>query len=68
MVDVNNLRGIIAKNGYSQAQVARIIGITSTTFYRKMEKGVFNSNEMEVMIDVLDIQNPASVFFANKVS
>jgi predicted XRE-type DNA-binding protein len=68
MVDVNSLRGIIAKNGFSQSQVASIIGITPKTFYDKMKKGVFNSNEMEVMIDVLDIQNPASVFFAKEVS
>ncbi len=68
MIDVKNLRGIIVRNGYSQAQIASKIGITSNTFYRKMKAGIFNSEEMETMIDVLKIQDPASIFFAKNVS
>lgn len=64
MVDVSELRGIIAKQGLSQRQVAKSIGITEKTFYAKMERGVFKSNEIEQMILVLDIKDPCRIFFA----
>lgn len=35
MVDTNELRGIIAKNGKTQTDVARMLNITPKTFYSK---------------------------------
>ena len=35
MIRTDELRGIIAKNNYSQARVAEEIGITPKTFYEK---------------------------------
>ena len=64
MVDVNALRGIIVAQGYTQQDVARNIGITPKTFYSKMKKGVFGSDEMEKMIEMLSIENPVAIFFA----
>ena len=64
MIWVDELRGIISKNGLSQAKVANAIGITPKTFYEKMAKGVFGSDEIEVMIRVLAIENPTEIFFA----
>lgn len=66
MIDTNALRGVIAAKGLSQQDVAREIGISSKTFYSKMKKGVFGSNEMEAMIDLLSIENPQAIFFAKK--
>lgn len=65
MIKVDELRGIIAKNGYSQAAVAKEIGITSKTFYEKMARGVFGSDEIEKMIKLLHIDDPSAVFFAD---
>lgn len=62
MIRVDELRGIISKNGLSQAKVANAIGITPKTFYEKMAKGVFGSDEIEVMIRVLAIENPTEIF------
>jgi transposase len=56
------LRGIIAEKGYSQREVAKHIGITEKTFYAKMKKGVFGTDEATAMIQLLDIQNPADIF------
>lgn len=64
MIDTNKLRGIIAERGLSQSRVAKSIGITPTTFSAKMSRGVFNSNEMEAMVDLLHIEKPWDVFFA----
>ena len=64
MIKTNELRGIIAKNGLSQSDVAIKIGITPKTFYEKMKNGVFGSDEIQIMIDKLNIENPMDIFFA----
>lgn len=66
MIRTDKLRGIISERGLSQAKVAEKIGITPKTFYEKMAKGVFGSDEIEVMIDLLHIENPTEIFFAAK--
>lgn len=66
MINTDELRGVIAKNGKSQRDVARAIGITEKTFYLKMKKGVFGSDEIEKMVDFLRIENPGPIFFAKE--
>lgn len=66
MIKTDELRGIIAKNGYSQSDVAGKIGVTPKTFYDKMKNGVFGSDEIEIMIDVLHIEDPVAIFFAKE--
>lgn len=66
MIKTDELRGIIAKNGYSQSDVAGKIGVTPKTFYGKMKNGVFGSDEIEIMIDVLHIEDPVAIFFAKE--
>ena len=66
MIKPDELRGIIAKNGYSQSDVAGKIGVTPKTFYEKMKNGVFGSDEIEIMIDVLHIEDPVAIFFAKE--
>lgn len=66
MIKTDDLRGIIAKNGLSQTDVAKMIGVTPKTFYEKMKNGVFGSDEIQIMIDELHIENPMPVFFAKE--
>lgn len=66
MIKTDELRGIIAKNGLSQSAMALKIGITPKTFYEKMKIGVFGSDEIQIMIDELHIDDPASIFFAKE--
>lgn len=68
MVNTNELRGIIAKNGKSQTDVAKMLKITPKTFYLRMQKGVFGSDEIQIMIDELHIDNPMDIFFAKEVT
>lgn len=63
-MDVARLRGIITERGMSQRKVAKELGITEKTFYSKMKRGVFGTDEVEKMIDVLGIQNPAEIFLS----
>lgn len=64
MVDTNALLGIFASNRKSQSDVAKMIGVTPKTFYNRMQKGIFGSDEIQIMIDELHIENPMDIFFA----
>ena len=68
MIDVNKLRGKIAEKGYTGADVAVMIGKSPKTFYLKMKKGVFDSDEISAMVEGLGIDNPTEIFFAPNVT
>ena len=68
MVDTDKLRGIIAERGLSQRKVAKNLGISEKTIYIKMKNGVFDSDEMSKMVEILSIKDPARIFFAEFVS
>lgn len=66
MIKTNKLKGIIMENGFTQQDVAKEIGITPKTFYEKMKIGVFGSDEIQTMINMLHIDDPVSIFFAEE--
>lgn len=66
MIRCDVLRGKIAEKGYSQSRFAKELGITPKTFYSKMERGIFNSNEIYAMVELLDIKNPVEIFLQKK--
>ena len=66
MVATDKLRGLIAERGYSQRRVAKYLGMSENTFYSKMKKGVFGTDEVEGLVELLDIQNPTDIFFVKK--
>jgi DNA-binding XRE family transcriptional regulator len=68
MVDTLKLKGVIVQNGKTQEDVANHLGIAPKTFYSKMKKRVFGSDEIESMIDYLKIEDPVSIFFAKEVT
>lgn len=68
MINTAELRGVIAKNGKTQTDVAKMLNINPKTFYAKMSKGVFGSDEIQIMIDELHIDNPVDIFFAKEVT
>jgi len=61
----DELRGLIAKKRLSLTKVAKSIGVTPKTFYSKMNKGVFGSDEISIMVKELDIDNDTAmdIFF-----
>jgi len=68
MIKVNELKGQITSKGLTQNVLAEKLGMTPKTFYSKMKKGVFDSDEIELMIEILDIKNPLDLFFNRKVT
>ena len=63
MIHVKKLRGKMAEKGRTGIDMARVIKKTPKTFYDKMKKGVFDSDEIEAMVEDLDIKNPMEIFF-----
>ena len=63
MVDTTRLKSLMVLNETTQEQVARALGMTPKTFYLKMKKKVFGSDEIEKMIELLHIDDPMAVFF-----
>lgn len=66
MVNTDELRGIFAKNKKTQTDIAKMIGVTPKTFYLRMQKGVFGSDEIQIMINELNIENPMEIFLPKK--
>ena len=52
----------------TQEEVAKAIGIAPKTLGRKIKSGVFGSDEIAKLIELLHIENPMSVFFAQSVT
>ena len=66
MIKTGDLKAEIVRNNLSQKDVARMIGVTPKTFYDKMSKGVFGSDEIEIMSKELHIEDPIQIFFAKE--
>ena len=68
MVNVKKLRGKMAEKGRTGIDMARVIKKTPKTFYEKMKKGVFDSDEITAIVEDLCIENPIEIFFAEEVT
>lgn len=66
MIIINKLKACIVEKGLNQSKLAKMLNITQKTLSIKMKKGIFNSNEIEKMIKILEIDDPISIFFADK--
>lgn len=66
MVQTNELKAAMVRKGLSQADVAKAIGVSNKTFCERMKQKVFGSDEIEIMIDLLDISDPMAVFLTVK--
>jgi hypothetical protein len=68
MVNVNKLRGLMAERGRTGKDMAAVIKKTPKTFYEKMKKGTFDSDEIIAIVKDLAITNPLEIFFADEVT
>lgn len=62
-MNANALRAEIVKNGLTCEQTAKRIGMSETTFWRRMRSGNFGLDEANRLIKLLRIENPAEIFF-----
>ena len=56
----------MVENNLTGKNVAKLMHISDKTLYKKLKSGLFDSEEMYQLIEILKIQNPAEIFFSNK--
>lgn len=64
MVDVNKLKGLIVERGLTQTEVYSRMGLSKRQWQCRIENKKFDSNDMMQLINLLDIENPSPIFFA----
>lgn len=63
------LRYEMARHGISVDEMTQRLGISRSAFWKKCT-GIseFRQSEIAKMIEILDLKNPAEIFFAEEVS
>lgn len=68
MLNVKELKAEIVRNGYTQKEVAKMIGVSEKTFISRLKRGVFGTDEAKILIEKLNIVDVGRVFFADSVT
>ena len=71
MVNVAKLKGKIVERDITQEELAKNIGITISTFYRKMKQnGNFSIKEVNLIVSSLNLtkDEAINIFFAETVA
>lgn len=67
MIDVAKIRGLMAEKGYTIRSLSKAMGISEITLSNKLKRGIFNSDEMMQLVELLNMINPSAVFLKNKL-
>lgn len=68
MIRTDLLHGEMARAGINKTRMAEKLGITPKTFYAKEKKGVFGSDEIEIIVRECGIKDPMPIFFPDFVT
>ena len=68
MLDKNALKAEFVRNGYTQKDIAALLNISEKTLISRLNRGVFGTDEAQILVDRLHIKNPAAIFFAKTVT
>lgn len=68
MVDIPRLKAQMALKGENGRSLAKKMGIHENKVYYKLKTGNFSLNDCMKLIKILEIKNPAEIFFAEEVT
>ena len=69
MFNQNKLKAQMALKNISARELAKRMEINESTLYRKIQNdGNFTRSEINLMISILDIKDPADIFFAEELA
>lgn len=68
MVDTNKLRGLFREKNLTLAEAARLAGISPSTMQRRLDSGIFGTDEIDNLVNALNIKKPETIFFVRKVT
>ena len=58
----------MVRNGFTHGRLAKELGLSSRSIWRKMKSGEFRRGELEKIIELLNLKNPVEIFFAKEKS
>ena len=64
MLNVKSLKAHMILHGYTNATIAKALGMSSRTFSSRLKTGDFGAKEIEILIYLLKLENPMAIFFA----
>lgn len=65
MFDKRKLQAQMVLKGLTGREVSEMLGIDESTFSRKMNNGNFTRSEIAKLIEILSLDDPISIFFAD---
>lgn len=65
MVLIREIKAEMIRKGINHKELAKLLEISERTLTNRFKKQVFNSNEILKIIKILDLKNPAEIFFAD---
>ncbi len=69
MFNKNRLKAQMALLGMTSKELAKHLEIDESTLYRKIQNdGAFTRKEINQMIEILKIENPKEIFFAEELA
>lgn len=68
MFNATEFKIALLRKGLTQKDLAKRIGMTEQTLTRKIKRGVFGTDEVVKIADVLEVRDPSSIFFAPEVT
>lgn len=57
------VNSLITLHGYSKTYIAKKLGISEPTLKARLKDGNFKYREIEILIDLLQIEQPQDIFF-----
>lgn len=69
MFDKKRLQAQMVLAGMNVKDVSAALGINETTFYRKLNNdGDFSRKEISQLVEILKIEDPMIIFFADEIA
>lgn len=68
MVDIRKLKALIALHGMNGSKVADKLEMSHQKWYYKCKHQSFTLEDVSKLIELLSIDNPNEIFFANEVN
>ena len=68
-MDAAKLEYVMKIRGVSVDELCKVVGLSRSAYYRKI-KGTseFTQSEIQKIVDLLKLESPVGIFFAEKVS
>jgi len=67
MLDKKAFKAELVKNGYTQARLAREVGISERTLSNRLKTGDFGAVEIEKISQILNLQKPYEIFLHQRM-